>query len=90
MVIVSLCLLPVFATGHRFTARERAVSTGVLHLTRVVVATLAACTSIVLTTMSVCTSATTGRVCGLSQNSSVVLPPFGFTRMEQKRNVLKF
>ena len=69
MVTVSFCLLPVIATGHRFKTQERAVSTGVLRLTRVMTTSLATCTSIVLTAMSLGTTATTGKVCGLSQNS---------------------
>ena len=70
MVAVSFCLLPVIATGLRFSALEMAVTTGVLHLTRVVAGTLAACSSIiVLSTMSIGSTATTGWVFGLSQNN---------------------
>ena len=73
---VSFCLLPVIATGRRFTSRERTVTTGVLRLesgvlglSGVVIATLTACTSVVFTAMSMCSAATAGKVCGLSQNN---------------------
>ena len=87
MATVSFCLLPVVALGHRFSKREITVTIGVLR--GVMAATWRTTwTSVVLTTMSIGKAATSGEVCGLSQNSSVVLPPFVFTRMEQKRNVL--
>ena len=44
------------------------MSTGVLHLTRVMTTALTNCASIVLTAMSIRTAATAGRVYGLSQN----------------------
>ena len=69
MVIASSFLLLVIATGLRSTALEAAVTIGVLILRRVMTTTLTTWASIVLSTMSVGTSATSGRVCGLSQNN---------------------
>ena len=69
MAIVSFCLLPVVATGHRLTTQESTVTSGVLHLSRVMTTALTTCTSIVLTAMSIGATATSGRVFGLSQNN---------------------
>lgn len=69
MVIVSICLLPVIVTGHRFTSRESTATTGVLRLTRAVTATLTTCYSVVLTTMSIGTPVASVKVSVPSQNS---------------------
>ena len=69
MAIVSFCLLPVIATGHRFTTQESTVTTGVLRLTRVMTTALTACYSVVLSAVSIGATATTGEVYGLSQNN---------------------
>ena len=80
METVSFCLLPVIATGHRLTTRECSVTTGVLRLesgvlrlSGRVIAMLTTCTSLVLTAMSIVAAATTGGVCGLSQNNKCSL-----------------
>ena len=90
MVTVSLCLLPVIATGHRLTTQESTVNTGVLHLTRVVTTALNACSSIALTSLTFGSTASTGKVYGLSQNNKCSLPPFVFTRMEKTKRIKIF
>ena len=78
MAIVSFCLLPVIATGHRLTTQERTVTIGVLRPSRVMTTALIACSSIVLTTVSIGTAATTGGVYGLSQNSKWICLAYVF------------
>lgn len=52
MATVFFCLLPVIATGHRYTTPESTATTGVPRFSKAMTVVLSACTSIVLAAVS--------------------------------------